>query len=191
MGSGSWRWAGAARSALRSARPAIWGARAGVLFAIVLGCGQADGQSDCTDLGCDQEAPGVSLLVAWDSPENDLADGYWVLTLTVDGVARTCTGTAPYWEDRACDPGVWATGDSYGVETTGLPNSWENLGGPAVDELELDAVPTETEFHLRAEHDGVVVVDDTFEARVTNDFYPNGRECGGGCEGTWRGEAHW
>jgi hypothetical protein len=113
---------------------------------------------NCEEIGC---SGAISIYLAGAG-----ADGEWSLEVTKDGETRACTITLPGGEP------VCATPLDVAVEAEGMTLTWMTMMGEQGDAVSL-----------RVSHDGVLLLDESFEPDWSEPYYPNGKACddGMGC----------
>ena len=125
-----------------------------LLFPVLLGgCAL-----NCEEIGC---AGAVSIYLA-----GAVDAGEWSLEVTKDGETRACTLTLPDGE------AVCATPLEVVAESEGMTLTWMTMMGEEGDQMSL-----------RISHDGVLLLDESFEPDWSAPYYPNGKACddGMGC----------
>ena len=140
----------------------------------------------CTAIGC---VAGVSGTIVSDS--GALPDGEYTLTVTIDGDANDCTFSVP---SVLADGGVddyFECGEGFEVDLRDRVECTEQANDDSVSQA-CTPVPNTTELHFTfletpdtlgfsLRRDGEVVLDDEVDVDYT-EVFPNGPDCGGGCD---------
>jgi hypothetical protein len=144
-----------------------------VLSSVVVSC---DANSGCNDLGC---VNGVFVSAA---PESGLwTAGEYELEVTHDDETVQCSFTLPKDLPTASITTLIDCGETVHANLYASGGCSQSCGLSSSFELNVSINAKPTSFGVRLSRDGEVLLDDSREVEY-DDVYPDGAECGVGCQ---------